>query len=211
MAGMVIGFLSGAKAASTPFNKALVNNKSHRHIVMLVILGLSITGLSICLWIQHPMWWLFAGMLAAILIIQVSHKPLLLILDNIIEKAHVVEMVFIGIMFGLTIVIMAFCIGKIQSAYTIQGKYCHYINVSKIISLKNMCNANVLKYLGCNGDCYFLLSEDNLKLYIVKSSEIPVLELQRMIPENKDDTSRNDSKESKTNDDNQTKGGIPGS
>ncbi|HUX80056.1 MAG TPA: hypothetical protein VMW10_09995 [Alphaproteobacteria bacterium] len=142
----------------------------------------------------HPMWWLVIGLFLAEIIYHGFYK--LNLLETFIPNQRAQRIV---LWILIAVPILSFSFGKMHSNEILDGKKAQYVNVSIFKNQESFRNQEHLKYIGLKGDYFFFLSIDNAKLYISKSSEVPILELQKSIPKEKKKSNRQKTKDTITN------------
>ena len=143
----------------------------------------------------YPIWWLLIGLFLTEIIYHGFYK--LNLLETFIPNKRAQSTV---LWILIAVPILSFSYGKIHSNEILDGKKAQYVNVSIFKNQESFRNQEHLKYIGLKGDYFFFLSIDNAKLYISKSSEVPILELQKSIPKEKKKGNRQKTKDTMTND-----------
>jgi len=183
--GFVVGYYySDSSHSSTP------TKKSTRWVAYIALLIIA----CVAYYKGYPYWWVVIGLFLIAIIHRGFNK--LNLLETFIPNQRAQSIVLL-ILIGVPI--LSFSFGKMHSNEILDGKKAQYVNVSIFKNQESFRNQEHLKYIGLKGDYFFFLSIDNSKLYISKSSEVPILEFQKSIPKEKMKVNRQKTKDTITN------------
>lgn len=163
----IIGYIWGFRTPSNYVDDSKIQHMNV-HIRVIVVVNAILCG--ILIYLKQPSFWMFGGFVFIFLMFELFKTTLITIsLQYNLNPAIIFIMGFM--------MVESVCFGKIDSYNILQGHDTFWVS-SRFIQNKDISSSDKkFKYISLEGNYVFLLSENNKRIVLVRTSEIPALEL----------------------------------